>query len=431
MNMSTEVAKERSVRSTPLVYAPSFVISHGNTYQNQTFCIPSDGSYHVRSVPEMRGMRCDGSRYGWLILQSYFSDECHLFNPVTLEKIQLPPLPHDTFDRGFLTYPPSDPKCVIMFFSEEENLCIFCRVGDEKWIEKTVRSQNCDIPVETYLSAVSSKGKIYLFFLHGMAVIDVQDNFAACIELYNIKDPQPTCTKTQRFVLESNGDIFQVCQMYLGVTNIVQKFVVLKLDLSKMAWVEMDSLGDTIFLLGSCSSSEALSAADFGAKGNCLYFFADGRTDLYRFDMEDGTIEITRPCPTKFPKWEVPFWVVPNCKVQVKKQVTEATKEIQVTNSNLPPELLEMIFESLPFGGCIRFRLACRAFMSLTCPVRSFPVQTLPDCQNLPCLISLPPNIEKEICYFYHPIYTDVYTMNIPQLAGAIVRHAKFGWLLM
>ncbi|KAL5718602.1 hypothetical protein ACHQM5_011486 [Ranunculus cassubicifolius] len=54
--------KERNFRAIPPVYAPCFFISHGKKYRNQTFCIPSDGSYHVRSVPEMRGMRLQDVR---------------------------------------------------------------------------------------------------------------------------------------------------------------------------------------------------------------------------------------------------------------------------------------------------------------------------------------------------------------------------------
>ncbi|KAL5718590.1 hypothetical protein ACHQM5_011475 [Ranunculus cassubicifolius] len=207
--------KERNFRATPPVYAPCFFISHGNTYKNQTFCIPSDGSYHVKSVPEMRGMGCRGSSYGWLIMQRYFSRECHLFNPVTLNKIQLPPLPHDTFYIGALTYPPSDPKCVVMFFSEVENLCIFCRIGDGKWIEQEVKAQNSDKLVEDYMSAVSREGKIYLFLEDQVAIIDVRDNFA-CIELYEIKMPLwsvPTPIGFDSYFLESCGEFFRVIKI--------------------------------------------------------------------------------------------------------------------------------------------------------------------------------------------------------------------------
>ncbi|KAL5720798.1 hypothetical protein ACHQM5_013433 [Ranunculus cassubicifolius] len=138
---------------------------------------------------------------------------------------------------------------------------------------------------------------------------------------------------------------------------------------------------------------------------------------------------MTQPCPKKFPTDYEPFWVVPNCKVQVKKEVAGVT-EIQENNTNLPTELLQKIFHSLYLDGSIRFRLASKAWISINPPVRSFHPKTLSDSQQLPWLISLP-NTKNNICHFYHPIYTDAYIMSLPQLAGAIVRHAKFGWLLL
>ncbi|KAL5703236.1 hypothetical protein ACHQM5_028351 [Ranunculus cassubicifolius] len=198
-----------------------------------------------------------------------------------------------------------------------------------------------------------------------------------------------------------------------------------------MSWVKVESLGDRIFLLSNFSTSVPVSAAQFGAKGNCIYFFPRLKRDLCCFNMEDGIILITRPCPSRLSHWGGLFWVVPDWKTQVKKEVAEVTEEIQVNNSVIPADILHIIFQSLFLGDSIRFRLACKVFISLTPPVRSFHIlQTLPYSQHLPWLISFPRN-KEEICHSYHPIYTDSYIMNLPQLAGAVVRDAKFGWLLM
>ncbi|KAL5702525.1 hypothetical protein ACHQM5_027736 [Ranunculus cassubicifolius] len=432
---NVEVPKKRSVRTTPPVYAPSYVIMHGKKYRDQTFCIPSDRSYHVRSIPEMRGMVCLASSYGWLILRSFYSGDCHLFNPTTLAKIQLPTLVDANFNIGVLTSPPSDPSCVIMFFSKKKNLCVFCRLGNTIWTKLQLeQKKKTDLVIDGIRKqAVSCNGKIYLPFHRGMAIIDIQDPFA-CIETYERKPPKhlmPPNTASHFYFLESLGEIFQVVMVFLGMTEIVQSFIVLKLELSTMAWEKVESLGDRIFLLATGSSSVSVAAAEFGAKGNCIYFIPWERTNLCCFDMDDGTITITQPCPSKFPDWDGLFWVVPNCKVQLKKEVAEITEENQVNNCTLPTEILGMVFQSLFLDDSMRFRLACKAFMSMIPPLRSFlQPQTLPDSQHLPWLISLPRN-KEEICHFYHPIYTDAYNMNFPQLAGAVVRDAKSGWLLM
>ncbi|KAL5718615.1 hypothetical protein ACHQM5_011499 [Ranunculus cassubicifolius] len=139
---------------------------------------------------------------------------------------------------------------------------------------------------------------------------------------------------------------------------------------------------------------------------------------------------VTQPCPTKFPQWEISAWVVPNRKMQAKKQVADVTEEALVNNSIFPAEIMEKIFQSLHSGGNIRFRLATKSFISMIPPVRSFNPQILSSTQDLPWLVSFPNSTEK-ICYFYHPIYTNVYTTNFSRLRDSIIRHAKFGWLLM
>ncbi|KAL5719106.1 hypothetical protein ACHQM5_011930 [Ranunculus cassubicifolius] len=413
-----------------------FVIFRDTNDQNQAFC-PLDGSNNnVTNLPKMPGMRCAASCYGWLMMHSLYTDkECYLLNPVTLREIQLPALPRDTFTVGVLTYPPSDPKCVVMFFSEEENMCVFCRVGDKTWIKQAVTDEYIDIFLKGFSVAVSIKGKIYLFFDDQMIVIDVQDNFA-CIEPYQL--PSPECfvlsqSSLLTYFLESRGEIFQVYELRLGKSLTVWQFAVFKLDFSKMAWARVESLGDRIFLLGDASySGSVLSAAEYGAKGNCIYSFSTQRTELYCFDMEDGTITSTQPCPTRIRNAGGLFWVVPDCKVQMNMEATEDTGEMQLRDGILPPELIQMIFQYMYLGGGIRFRLASKAFISMTPPVRSFHPQILSDSQHLPWLISLPnSNTTNKMCHFHHPIYTDVYTMNLPQVTGAILRHAKFGWWLM
>ncbi|KAL5718591.1 hypothetical protein ACHQM5_011476 [Ranunculus cassubicifolius] len=132
-----------------------------------------------------------------------------------------------------------------------------------------------------------------------------------------------------------------------------------------MTGENVESLGNRIFLIGENSDSASLAPSDIGAKGNCIYFFDDGRTELSVFDMDNGTITPTMLCPTKFCKWGGPFWVVPSSNAQVKKEVAEVTEEIQVTSSNLLPELLEMIFRFVHLEGIIRYRLAIKPFISI------------------------------------------------------------------
>ncbi|KAF9625493.1 hypothetical protein IFM89_023429, partial [Coptis chinensis] len=117
-----------------------------------------------------------------------------------------------------------------------------------------------------------------------MAILDVRDTLS--FKMYEIKDPEVSA-----------------------------RFDVFKLDLSKMAWVKVESIDDRIFFLGGRSTSAR--ATDFGLKGNCIYVQRQGCTSVDRYDLEDGTTTVPLPCPKKFPHWHTPFWVVPNCNIQM------------------------------------------------------------------------------------------------------------------
>ncbi|KAF5189931.1 F-box family protein [Thalictrum thalictroides] len=99
---------------------------------------------------------------------------------------------------------------------------------------------------------------------------------------------------------------------------------------------------------------------------------------------------------------------------------------------DLPIDLVQLISSSLSLGDCIRFRLICKTWISITSPLRSNPplIQSNSESQPLPWLMSIPVT-NKGACSFYHPIYSDTYTMDIPEIAGALIHDSKYGWLLL
>ncbi|KAF9616358.1 hypothetical protein IFM89_029612 [Coptis chinensis] len=332
-----------------------------------------------------------------------------------------------------------------MLVSQKRRLCTFCRIGDTKWIEQELvrkfkSKKRIGMPKKYISSVVSCKGKVYLFFFGGVTVVNFYDSCASIktSEMKWNKCSIPGAIRTTHFYVESCGEIFQVNQIHLMLSReIFLTFDIFKLDLSTMDWVKVESLGDRIFLLSS-SSTMSLSGAELGVKGNCVYYSIPNYAHLYRFDMDDGAITVTLPLPNVLNYWKGPFWMVPDCKLQVKKELAkvEEAKSVVIEERNnwkeLQTELLELIFSRLYLGDCIRFRLTCKAWISTTQLIRTHPCLTQPDsrCQEIPWLLSFQRN-NKGICNFCHPIYNDAYVMNIPELAGAIVRHAKHGWLLV
>ncbi|PIA35683.1 hypothetical protein AQUCO_03500199v1 [Aquilegia coerulea] len=111
----------------------------------------------------------------------------------------------------------------------------------------------------------------------------------------------------------------------------------------------------------------------------------------------------------------------------------EEVEYAQDDGKYLPRELLEIILSEPFLGDCIRFRLICKSRIPVTPPFRPYTslIQTKSRFSTLPWLLSMPKN-KKGLCNLYNPVYCDAYTMNIPrELAGADVRCAKYGWLLM
>ncbi|PIA35796.1 hypothetical protein AQUCO_03500275v1 [Aquilegia coerulea] len=109
----------------------------------------------------------------------------------------------------------------------------------------------------------------------------------------------------------------------------------------------------------------------------------------------------------------------------------EADKE-ERSWKDLPIELLQLISSTLCRCDCIRFCLTCKPFMSVTPPLQPNPllIQSNYGSQQLPWLMSFP-KISEGVLNLYNPISSDAYIMEIPELAGAIIRDANYGWLLM
>ncbi|KAJ6305872.1 hypothetical protein OIU78_021240 [Salix suchowensis] len=87
-------------------------------------------------IPEMQDMQIATCSHGWLVLVHNNRDDCFLLNPISMQKIQLPPRKPIPFNCCFLTLPPDDPNCIIVFFGIIGNhlyYFMFCKPGDIAW----------------------------------------------------------------------------------------------------------------------------------------------------------------------------------------------------------------------------------------------------------------------------------------------------------
>ncbi|KAF8391732.1 hypothetical protein HHK36_021966 [Tetracentron sinense] len=144
--------RKRSQRLLPPPFrrTPWLGFAHGKRMKYQIFCSITDQKMYIRSIPEMRRKFCWASCYGWLVMCDLNMTDLFLWNPVSLEKIQLPPLLSlkSIQYNCTLSSPPSDPNCRVFFFGEFDPLVFYCRPGDDKWTEeKCVVGENDSICV--------------------------------------------------------------------------------------------------------------------------------------------------------------------------------------------------------------------------------------------------------------------------------------------
>ena len=88
---------------------------------------------YLPKVSQLRNKTCLASAgRGWYLYSSIVDCRClFLLNPITLEKITLPPL--NCIDFCILSSTPREPGCMVVLFVLEPRLIIYC--DDGEWIE--------------------------------------------------------------------------------------------------------------------------------------------------------------------------------------------------------------------------------------------------------------------------------------------------------
>ncbi|KAG5628848.1 hypothetical protein H5410_000565 [Solanum commersonii] len=76
----------------------------------QTFFSLSEDRSYKRSIHEFCSAIIRASAQEWLVLEDFDSTDCYLWNPISNDKIQLPPLPNNDKLLCLLSAPPNDPR---------------------------------------------------------------------------------------------------------------------------------------------------------------------------------------------------------------------------------------------------------------------------------------------------------------------------------
>ena len=285
---------------------PWLVICDGKDKERQTFFSISKNYFYTRTIPEMRNKLIYTSTNGWLVLKDLDSNNLCLLNPTSKEMMQLPRLVDITDDDiCILTATPDDPnhQFHVVFIHSKTCTFYFCQLGDEIFYKQTFEENGS----ERICSATFLGGKIHLLIYFGVPAGNLlytaefvgREIYFTKLAVEDIDKSLPItrfCFRT--YLIESCGELLFVKQMSFGsYERKVHSFIVLRMDFSKKAWVQVKNIGERAIFISDRSNISCF-VPENGVKRNSIYFTIISSRFLYVFDLEDDTITKFLPCPT-------------------------------------------------------------------------------------------------------------------------------------
>jgi hypothetical protein len=311
----------------PLGNLPVLVYDHGLDPNNvQTAFAIGDRSLHTSVVPELANNYYHVTPHGWVFLVSPGpSPRTRLWDPRSGESVPLPAVERELPDNDwkcYLSAAPTAASCVVLVLRTDEPSFLYCRVGDSSWSEHEYDIGSKRLPplpaqkiVIQETAAVDGK-----FYFKETAKLGVIDFSTATPEFSYLEFPSaefPDGSNIRRdYMVESRGELFFAVLFLKGFTPEVMTVRVYRVDLSGPTLIEVDELGDRVFLLSYPNAQLLCSASKYGLKGNRVYFVHNPTHEmdggfLGIYDMEDKSVEEVQPCPGMEELLRSPFWVLP------------------------------------------------------------------------------------------------------------------------
>lgn len=303
---------------------PWLVIFHGADKQKQIFFSISEDRYYMRTIPELRNKKICECAHGWLVLLDSNSGDCYIWNPISNDKIQLPPLPDTRYNelQCLLSAPPHEPECCILFFDPPSSL-YFCKPGtyNQEFHKYDLQpiSKNSIMWFWTIF-----RGKLYglsfqreilvLFDLdHDSGIVTATpmvnqppDDFGEFLDM-----PHYACNLIQY----DNDALLYVHMLYHGwQMQEIYGFLVFRFDFIEKTWVKVKSIGETAIFLEDYRGT-ICSTKGTNLKRESIYFTKHEDRRLYVFNLETQSLSVSLPCPHVSKKKSQFYWLTlpPKC----------------------------------------------------------------------------------------------------------------------
>uniref|UniRef100_A0A8I6XQ35 KIB1-4 beta-propeller domain-containing protein n=1 Tax=Hordeum vulgare subsp. vulgare TaxID=112509 RepID=A0A8I6XQ35_HORVV len=267
------------------------------------------------SIPkrQLLGRRADGfkgHRYwltpqGWVLMLHLESHKSFLWNPSTLERISLPLDQENLLQAAegsmcLLSLKPTDPDCVVLLADLAHELIYYCHAGGNQWFK---HEHEHGQSFKAGLTTLGGKFYAYnIYHKHNQIVTLEFLPYPAFSTRGLLEDCSPTgYTMFDCCILEGRGELFVLSVCYHGISDRhIARIVVHKLDVSRGAWLKVDTLGDMVIFFDNCRGYGAsFDAHQLGLrKRDCIYFLMSDDKALYVYDMKRGTTAMHNPGPS-------------------------------------------------------------------------------------------------------------------------------------
>ncbi|KAJ4797305.1 F-box protein family-like [Rhynchospora pubera] len=423
-----------------------------------TFINFTNGSKEERNIPEMKGKKCFGCFGEWVLLIDKETRECFFLSLVSYSKVHLPPFKESIvcIEKFSLSSSPTSPDCIITYASFNGDFILFCHKHDKEWTKLLVPYYH-----DQYPHGCSGVNVIYngwLLILSKCRLAKIFDFAALCdhkrvevIPSYALDDYSETY-KMDKYFVESCNSLYLVIIHKFGLGQHVIHMEVHQLVepseeseiQDRLYWNYVPNIGDQAFFL-SRYNGVSLCAKEFGVEPNCIYATVpcfDGER-LYKFCLDNQTFSFDLLLPEDRWNFEGPlFWAIPTSRMQAIEfetplDVVESNKDRVIIEENqernqilrqwtdLPIEMVELLFQRLSLVDCLRVSTLCKAWASTS--------QSIPEENAWPWLMHSP-DVFNGKCKFFDPVCGKEYSLEMDVLFTnqQIAFHSsRDGWVVM
>ncbi|KAL6907430.1 hypothetical protein ACP4OV_002469 [Aristida adscensionis] len=307
----------------PVPAAPLLVIDpDGITQEGRTALVDPKGECHTRDIEALGSNTTFALTWQgrWILSSNPKDSRTFLYEPQTLDKIELPHFKEHQLSRQFrcaVSDKPTNDGCIVVILHPNAAAFWYCSIGGAKWIR-----HNYDVGSMPFSMRGLVRRKIVITHL---TPCDGKFYFSISTTKYGVLEftPHPVTRlmevqgmpcdfMAQVCSFEMDGEPHEFLAYFYKDPSIVTSIAVYKMDVAGQRWCKLDGIGDRALLWsGSHGEGGCCSASKFGLEPNCVYSIGSEDGSMHIFDILKSTERVCDPS-RDLPKLSPDaFWLLP------------------------------------------------------------------------------------------------------------------------